>query len=256
MAKLPFMPFFPSDYLRDTRCLSLAARGAWMDLLCTLWHAPKRGQRTLSLTGWAGEIGKSVDEVAPLLEELISAEVGEISRENDGKITVISRRMVRDERSRKQARKRKQKQRVGDESRTLSRDCPAPVTGIYQKSEVRSHISEVIQDKEKKEKKRESAPAPTGGTVLESLEQFRLTPELEAWAVKEGIEDPGRYVEEFKDYWRSVGGRRKSGQPVKDWAAAFRNRLRQLKAMGKLLAVSDTLEERLRKWADEAEVSA
>jgi len=87
------------------------------------------------------------------------------------------------------------------------------------------------------------------------LEEFGLTPDLEAWAVKEGIQNPGRYVEEFKDYWRSVGGRRRNGQAVKDWPAAFRNRMRQLKAMGKLLAVSDTLEERLRKWADEAEVA-
>jgi len=163
MAKLPFMPFFPSDYLRDTRCLSLAARGAWMDLLCTLWHAPKRGQRTLSLAGWAGEIGKSIEEVAPLLDELMSSEVGEISRENDGKITVMSRRMVRDERARKQARKRKQKQRDGDESRSQSRPSPTSVTGIYHKSEVIDHKSESVSEEEREEKKEKKEKS--GGQV-------------------------------------------------------------------------------------------
>lgn len=66
------------------------------------------------------------------------------------------------------------------------------------------------------------------------LENFHITPELEAWAVKEGITNPGQYVEEFKDYWRSAGGKRKNGQAVKDWAATFRNRIRMLKDQGKL----------------------
>lgn len=70
--------------------------------------------------------------------------------------------------------------------------------------------------------------------VVKRLEAFTLTPELEAWAAKEGILNPAQYVEEFKDYWRSCGCRRKNGQFVKDWAAAFRNRLRALQDQGKL----------------------
>lgn len=67
-----------------------------------------------------------------------------------------------------------------------------------------------------------------------TLDEFGMTPELEAWSAKEGIADPSQYVEEFKDYWRSAGGKRKSGQAIKDWDAAFRNRLRALKDQGKL----------------------
>jgi len=81
-----------------------------------------------------------------------------------------------------------------------------------------------------------------------SLDDFRLTPELEAWAVKESIANPGQYVEEFKDYWRTAGGKRKSGQPIKDWHAAFRNRLRMLKEQGKL-RVPDWREQFLREEA-------
>lgn len=77
---------------------------------------------------------------------------------------------------------------------------------------------------------------PTQAQALGTVESFQLTPELEAWSAKEGIPDPGQYVEEFKDYWRTAGSRRKSGQPIKDWAAAFRNRLRTLKEQGKLKA--------------------
>lgn len=259
MAKLPYMQFYPADYLRDTRCLSLAARGAWMDILCALWNSPKRGQRTLPIDGWAGEIGKPVEEVSAVIRELELKEIGKISRESDERITISSPRMMRDGRIQRLALKRKQKQRAESVSRSshapvtpLSRLCPINVTP---KNQNQNQNQSQNQKEEEEKKKRESALAPTRDTVLESLERFRLTPELDAWAVKEGISNPGRYVEEFKDYWRSVGGRRKSGQPVKDWAAAFRNRLRQLKGMGKLLAVSDSLEERLRKWAEEPEVS-
>jgi len=71
--------------------------------------------------------------------------------------------------------------------------------------------------------------AQTQAQALGSMDSFVLTAELEAWSVKEGIDNPSQYLEEFKDYWRSSGGKRKNGQPIKDWTAAFRNRLRYLK---------------------------
>ena len=98
MAKLPYMQFYPADYLRDTRCLSMASRGAWMDILCTLWHAQKRGQKTLSLEGWSGELGKPSAEVSLYLLDLESNGIGKFIHEKDEKITIISRRMVRDDR--------------------------------------------------------------------------------------------------------------------------------------------------------------
>lgn len=162
MAKLPYMQFYPADYLRDTRCLSLAARGAWMDILCTLWNSPKRGKRTLTLEGWAGEIGKAVSEVAAVLGELELNVIGKISHENDSKITISSPRMLRDGRARALALKRKQKQR----SDSVSRSCHAAVTPVSQQShaeeseirnqksesEVRIKTSDSESEEEKKEK--------------------------------------------------------------------------------------------------------
>lgn len=81
------------------------------------------------------------------------------------------------------------------------------------------------------------------------LEDFQLTADLESWAVKENIPNPGQYVEEFKDYWLTTGGKRKSGQPVKDWSAAFRNRLRMLKDQNKLKA--PRMEDWMKEWAKE-----
>ncbi len=73
-------------------------------------------------------------------------------------------------------------------------------------------------------------------TAREKLEAFTISPELKAWSVSFGIAHPEDYLEEFKDYWRSVDGKRRGGCPVKDWDATFRNRLRELKASGKLHA--------------------
>lgn len=115
------------------------------------------------MAGWAGEIGKPIDEVQQLIDELRSMQIGDISLENDAQVTIISRRMMRDERARKLARKRKQKQRDDVESRSQSRACPISVTGIYQKSEVRSQISEEEKKKKEKKKKEKKNLSPDGG---------------------------------------------------------------------------------------------
>lgn len=71
-------------------------------------------------------------------------------------------------------------------------------------------------------------------SVLSRLESFSITPEIEAWAAKEEISAVHSYLEEFKDYWRSVGGKRRNGQQIQNWPAAFKNRLRDLKKSNKL----------------------
>ena len=161
MAKLPYMQFYPADYLRDTRCLSLAARGAWMDILCALWNSPKRGQRTLPLDGWAGEIGKPVDEVSAVIRELELKEIGKISRESDERVTICSPRMVRDGRVQRLALKRKQKQRLESVSRTchapvtpLSQACPTDVTPKNQnQNQNQNQKSESEEEREEKKEK-------------------------------------------------------------------------------------------------------
>lgn len=90
--------------------------------------------------------------------------------------------------------------------------------------------------------------AAASPSVLSKLDAFSITPELEAWAAKESIPDPSAYLEEFKDYWRSVGGKRRNGQTIQSWPAAFKNRLRDLKKTNKL-KTPDWQEEFLREQA-------
>jgi hypothetical protein len=133
MAKLPYMQFYPADYQADVRCLSMATRGAWMEILCVLWRSAKRGQRTLNLEEWGRELGCSASEVSLYLTDLAHHKVGKISREiieNVEQITISSKRIMREKMKQMLAVKRKQKQR----DMSMSRTCHAIVTPMSQQS--------------------------------------------------------------------------------------------------------------------------
>ena len=58
------------------------------------------------------------------------------------------------------------------------------------------------------------------------LEAFGVTDALRTWAHAEDMPDPDDYIEEFKDYWRSLP----DAKLRVDWLATFKNRLRDIKA--------------------------
>ncbi len=102
MGKQPGFYFYTGDWLKDTRCLSLDARGAWLDLLCVLWESPTRGRISWPLTAYDRYFGtvKSQFEysAAEIIEERAAVHIGDKVTEANGKITGICRRMERDRR--------------------------------------------------------------------------------------------------------------------------------------------------------------
>ncbi len=129
-SKLPAMQFYPGDWLRDVdlRTCSLAARGLWLDMLCLMWQAPRRGYlqqssgNAITTEMLARAVGTGTDDVAGLLQELESA--GVFSHGEHGMI--YSRRMVREETERAQARERQRRSR--GETPSVSRRCHGDVT--------------------------------------------------------------------------------------------------------------------------------
>lgn len=105
--KLPAFQFYPGDWLKDTRPLSLAAKGTWTDILCALWDSQIRGVRTLKPVEWARVIGSTVEQTELIIDELSAQRVAEIVRNSDGTVTVASRRMILDELVRARDRDRK-----------------------------------------------------------------------------------------------------------------------------------------------------
>jgi len=103
---LPFMQFYPADWIQDTQVLTLEAQGAWIKILCAMWVAPVRGKLIWSRYAFETFLGRSNDATCSLLSELNN--VADVflrdrdsnivkSFESAVEITLISRRMVREE---------------------------------------------------------------------------------------------------------------------------------------------------------------
>src|SRR3990167_8356991 len=199
MSKLPYMQFYPSDWLQNTQILSLEAQGAWMKLLCALWVAPDRGQIRWPESHLDIFWGLHRLDSNPIWEELYLSEVGEFGIDEEqinGQakrfVTVKCRRMIKEERQRKQGFERLKRFRNADVTEKKRR--------IYQKSEVRSHI---------KSKRATQLP-----------EDFSVSDSIQAWAKDHGLPAPNTELEAFRDYHVS------KASTFKDWDAAFRTWLR------------------------------
>lgn len=87
---------YTGDWLKDTRVLSVAARGCWADALCFLnEHA---GTVTWPLQSFAKFWGMSNEESREILDELAITQVGNVEWQNDGKTLakLSNRRMLRE----------------------------------------------------------------------------------------------------------------------------------------------------------------
>lgn len=97
MAELPYMQFFPADYLRDTEILSLSAQGGWMRMLCSMWHPSRRGVLSLRLQAMARLLHASEQTTKSIMEEIEECDVGRVEWSGDGdRVTITCRRIVRD----------------------------------------------------------------------------------------------------------------------------------------------------------------
>lgn len=90
------MKFFPADWLADCDVLSVSARGAWQTFLCKAWLA-RSASITLKVPQWCRVFGATNAEQAErVIAEIEECEVGDVVREDDGRVTLISRRIERD----------------------------------------------------------------------------------------------------------------------------------------------------------------
>jgi uncharacterized protein YdaU (DUF1376 family) len=115
MSKAPAYQFYPGDYIQDTRTLSLAAKGAWQDLLCFMWRSEEKGKLSYTIEGYSRLFGAPIEETKRVIDELVSLKICDSETECNGNVTLINRRMVRDETTRKQTNNRVKRFRNANE---------------------------------------------------------------------------------------------------------------------------------------------
>lgn len=144
MSKLPYMQFFPADWLRDTRCLSPVARGVWIDLICFLHDCEPRGSATLTLRAWASKLVVTQEVFLEAVKELVEMGVCNSVTVGHGSVTIESRRILREEKRRISDRIRKQRERGHEPVTPQSRDGHGD---IHIQKHIQSHNQSHIQKK-------------------------------------------------------------------------------------------------------------
>lgn len=227
MAELPYMQFFPADYLRDTEILSLSAQGGWMRMLCSMWHPSRRGVLSLRLQAMARLLHASEQTTKSIIEEIQECGVADvewgghgeaIDQGADARVTITCRRMVRDwekASGEKQmlvdAGKRGAAKRWGNrgaDSPPNGRPNSPPTNPANGNPEARSQSSKLPS--------KTPASEPPPPSAIPTLD------EVKRYAVSAPVPISAECAVAFHDTQQAEGWITRNGHPIADWRAALR----------------------------------
>lgn len=152
MGKAPAFQFYPGDWIQDTRILTPLTRGIWIDMLCFMWRSEDRGK----LEGTPDQLSRLLSckpsEISEAVQELRDTKIADVSvtkslhvTECNDLVTVINRRMYREERERKLTRSRVARYRETQELRLSNDDVTAPSSSSSSTSGTKVPIEEVSE---------------------------------------------------------------------------------------------------------------
>jgi hypothetical protein len=144
MGKAPAFQFYPNDWSHDLEEHSLEIEGAWIRICCKLWWSETRGQLNRTIDQWAKILRLDETNCQRILNYIETWKIGDIQRTSNGEVTIISRRMLRDEIDRQNNALRQQ--RFKDKHRGNDSVTPS-VTAKSQRSSSSSSI--IYNNKEK-----------------------------------------------------------------------------------------------------------
>lgn len=131
-----WMKFEPALWLADTRPLSPAAKGAWIDTICQMVHSVTRGNLRLPIPGWSRLWSMTCEQAKAVVDELDTMGVAAVIRDSNGDVTLICRRLAREAHERHQSMERVARHR-GRKGLTAGGDA----SGAATPSELRAHGS-------------------------------------------------------------------------------------------------------------------
>lgn len=97
--KNPAFLIYGMDFMRDMAPHPPEIRGVWISVMCTVCFSKTPGTATMTLEQWSRIFGTSIEKTVDHLAYLKTENIGDISEfngEQNERITITSRRMVRD----------------------------------------------------------------------------------------------------------------------------------------------------------------
>lgn len=209
MGKAPCLHLYVMDWCRDLEEHPLEIEGAWIRICCKLHWT--HGELTKTREQWARILRSDMDKTNQILSYLKDESICDISVTGNGKVTIKSRRMVRDNKLKKNAALRQAKYRASQKSNKKV----TPVSSISS-----SFSSSSTTNKSAKK-------------ATQWPKNFALTNSMKQYGIDNGI-DPEKiqdFFDEFEDWAKSKGA------TYKDWKAAYRNRVRRAPEFSKRFMV-------------------
>jgi hypothetical protein len=125
MGKAPAFQFYTGDWSKDVELhmMSFQSRGIWIEMLICMWDANERGKLIGTREQLCRLIGCNLEEINTAIQELSVTKTADVTVCYD-LVTIINRRMHREENERKLTRSRVKKHREEKEKRI----CNAKVT--------------------------------------------------------------------------------------------------------------------------------
>lgn len=184
------------DFYKDTRRLSLNARGAWIDCLYHMRISPTRGRISEPVSVYAIMFGSTIKQTQRVLTEIAERKVADCVLECNENVTLINRRMFR-EWQRQDADKVRQRRHRGSPDPFTEEECHASVTEMSQTTKkTPSYKKKEVIKKEDKEKNKKAISASR------ISDPFPLTEPMIEWA---SVHCPGLRLEtaheSFIEYW-------------------------------------------------------
>lgn len=224
MAEMPFMKFFPADYLRDTDILSLSAQGAWMRMICAAWHPTRKGILSFPLTTVARLIHTDEPDARRILSEIEDCGIADFQWSADRQtVTITCRRVVRDwqtatENKAEISKVRAEAARARWEKERLKREQEEQSKCNANASQMECQLESRIQKPESRSQNPSPLSSPKGEArkpakkfqkpTLEEVTAYGLT-------LSPPFRDAGKFMAHYKANGWKVGK-----NPMKDWKAS------------------------------------
>lgn len=215
------VPFYPSDWLSGTRCLSDSETGVYITLIAQMYHMAgpieRDDERLSRLCG-----SKSKASFVKVLNYLIS----------QGKITEVNGTLFND-------RVEKEIKKLIEKSATCKAAAKArwskksnEINGVSDADAMRTHMRNACQSEPEPELYKEKEDTNVSSKKKNLRKGSRISSDWQLpkdwgdWAISEGMDELGvrREADKFLDYWLSVPGQK--GVKL-NWHSTWRNWIRR-----------------------------